>query len=137
MLFISKKRHQDIVDKLRAELRCKNEQLGGLQQELDNVKRTRHEIVEDVRYILQAGGELIETVDPLRGKELAEIGQYLPYLLSSRRHWDYEAKCDPESAENARKLGVECGLSLPDDPAQAVRVFLHHAHQILRHSDRK
>lgn len=130
-MFISKRRHLDEIDALRTELRDKSAQIVELQQKVNAVERSRHEIVEDVRYVLQAGGGLVGKADPLRGDELKAIGHYLPYLLSSRRHWDYESGFDQASAEEARRQGVEYGLNLPEDPAQAVRAFLDYAHEIL------
>lgn len=53
----------------------------------DELQRTRHEFIEDFRYVLEAGGDHVIGNDPLRGEHLRAVGHLLPYLLSGRRHW--------------------------------------------------
>lgn len=126
LMFVSPRRHRLETDRLTAELSRKDEQIAALERRLVEAERTRHELVEEVRYVIEAGGLHVESSDRLRGERLKSIGHVLPYLLSGRRQWH-----GPELPEigvsalmSAKQLAAEYGFTLPDDPVDAVKAML-------------
>jgi len=125
-MFISTHRHKQQIDRLAAELKGKVEQIAALERRAIEAERTRHEFIEELRYVIEAGGDHVIGNDPLRGEHLRTLGHVLPYLLSGRRHWN-----DPELpgiADSAvlrgKQLAAEYGFTLPDDPVDAVKAML-------------
>lgn len=124
-MFVSGHRHKREISRLTAELSDKNAQIVALEQRAIEAERTRHEFVEEIRYVIEAGGEHVSGNDALRGEHLKVLGHVLPYLLSGRRHWD-----DPEmrgvadsAVLRAQQLAAEYGFSLPDDPVHRVKAM--------------
>jgi hypothetical protein len=125
-MFVSTQRHKMVIDRFAAELRRRDEQIAALKQRVTEAERTRHEFIEEVRYVIEAGGDHVGDSDSLRGAHLKALGHVLPYLLSGRRHWN-----DPEMPQvadpavvNARQLAAEYGFTLPDEPVPAVKAML-------------
>ena len=121
----SARRHKLEIDRLTAELRKRDDEIAILERDVIESERTRHELIEEVRYVIEAGADHVSDSDALRGERLKTLGHVLPYLLSGRRHWD-----DPEMPEiagsavlEARHLAAEFGFSLPDDPVHAVKAM--------------
>ena len=127
------------VTHLTNELNERNEQfnrLSILEQQLEEVERSRHEIVQSVRYMIQAGGvaigsnDLFGKGDTLRGKQLENIGHTLPYLLSGRGHWyrgdplPEDVQSTKEAREIANSLASRYSFSLPDEPFYALLSML-------------
>lgn len=132
-MFVSTQRHKLEIDRLAAELMGRDEQIAALEQRVAEVERTRHELIEEVRYVIQASGEHVGSSDSLRGEHLETLGHVLPYVLSRRRHWT-----DPNMPEvadsavlNAKQLVAKYGFALPDDPVLAVKAMLDLATAIL------
>lgn len=124
-MFVSTHRHKQDTDRLAAELRARDEQIAVLEQRVIEAERTRHEFVEEARYVIEAGGDHVSSTDPLRGEHLKVLGHVLPYLLSGRRHWS-----DPEMPEvadsavlRAQQLAAEYGFSLPDEPVHRAKAM--------------
>lgn len=124
-MFVSARRHKLEIDRLATELKSREEHIAVLDRRVIEAKRTRHEFIEEVRYVIEAGADHVSDTDSLRGERLKTLGHVLPYLLSGRRHWD-----DPEMPEiagsavlEARQLAAEFGFSLPDDPVHAVKAM--------------
>lgn len=122
-MFVSTHHHKQEIDRLAATLKDKDEQIAALERRAVEAERTRHEFVEEIRYVIEAGGEHVSGNDALRGEHLKVLGHVLPYLLSGRRHWD-----DPEmpgvadsAVLRAQQLAAEYGFSLPDDPVHRVK----------------
>lgn len=126
-MFVSARRHQQEIDNLASDLRRKCEQLEAMEQRVVEAERSRHEIMEMVRSVIEEGGNVVSSNDALRGENLRTIGHVLPYLLSGRRHWNGLEM--PELADsaslNAKQLAAEYGFSLPGDPVDAVKAILN------------
>ena len=118
------------------ELNERNEQLNRLKQQLEEAERSRHEIVQSVRYMIQAAGveigssDLFGKGDALRGKQLEDIGHTLPYLLSGRSRWyrgdplPEDVHSTQEARETANRLAAKYSFSLPGEPFYALLSML-------------
>ena len=125
-MFVSTHHHKQEIARLAADLKDKDEQIADLERRAVEAERTRHDFMEEVRYVIEAGGDHVIGNDPLRGEHLRTLGHVLPYLLSGRRRWN-----DPElpgiadsSVLRAKQLAAAYGFILPDDPVDAVKAML-------------
>lgn len=114
------------MEQLASELEERDCQITALQERALQAEQTRHEFIEEMRYVIEAGSFQVQRDDPLRSEHLKMVGHVLPYLLSKRRHWgDLDM---PEFAESvqtkAKQLAAEYGFALPDDPVHAVKSML-------------
>lgn len=124
-MIISSRRHRLEMEELGGKLRASEWRVTDLEQRLSQVERSRHEFVEQMRYVLEAGGEALEEVDTLRGENLKRLGHVLPYLLTGRRHWDEAGVEDAGRVVlEARKLAAQQGFALPAEPASGVLAML-------------
>ncbi len=125
-MFVSTHHHKRETDRLNAELKDRDERIAALERLVVEAERTRHEFIEEIRYVIEAGGDHVIGNDPLRGEHLRTVGHVLPYLLSGRRHWSGpELQGVTDSAVlSAKQLAAEYGFSLPDDPEGAVKAML-------------
>jgi len=125
-MFVSTHHHKRETDRLTAELKDRDERIAALERRVVEAERTRHEFIEEIRYVIEAGGDYLFRNDRLRGDHLRTVGHVLPYLLSGRRHWiEPELPGVTDSAVlSAKLLAAEYGFSLPDDPQRAVKAML-------------
>ncbi len=125
-IFVSARRHKLESDRLAAELKNRDEQIYALERRVAETERVRHELIEEVRYLIEAGADHVGCTDSLRGEDLKTIGHVLPYLLSGRRCWDGPALQELAASEDlrARQLAADYGFRLPDDPVSAVKSML-------------
>ena len=125
-MFVSAHRHKAEINGLAAELRSKDESIAALEKRAIEAERTRHDFIEGVRYVIEAGGYHVGSSDSLRGERLKTLGHVLPYLLSGRRHWiDPEMPKIADSAiASGKQLAAEYGFTLPNDPEYAVKAML-------------
>ncbi len=86
-MFVSTHHHKRETDRLNAELKDRDERIAALERRVVEAERTRHEFIEEIRYVIEASGDHVISNDPLRGEHLRTVGHMLPYLLSGRRHW--------------------------------------------------
>lgn len=125
-MFVSERRHKAEIDWLTTEVEMRDNAIAALEKQLIEAERTRHDFIEEVRYVIEAGGHHVGGSDSRRGEHLKIVGYILPYLLSGRRHW-----IDPEmpdiagpAIESGKQLAAEYGFVLPDDPECAVKAML-------------
>ena len=125
-MFVSTHHHKRETDRLTAELKDRDERIAALERRVVEAERTRHEFIEEIRYVIEAAGDHVIGNDPLRGEHLRTLGHVLPYLLSGRRHWSGpELPGGADSAVlSAKHLAAEYSFSLPDDPEGAVKAML-------------
>ncbi|MCK8652942.1 hypothetical protein PQH03_28305 [Ralstonia insidiosa] len=125
-MFVSSRRHRLETDKLTSQLREQDQVIDGLAARIAMLERTRHDFVEEMRYVLESGASVLAREDEQTSDALRTLGHVLPYLLSGKRHWSDPAF--PESAASARgeaqKLAEAHGFVLPSDPEEAVKAML-------------
>lgn len=125
-MIISTRSHELAVAKLNELLQRKEAEIAVLERRISKGERSRHEIIEKVRSVIEAAGHRVGTTSAEQGEGLAGIGYALPYLLSGRRHW--EGPTIKEGSElaiqNASEIARKHGVSLPADPVQAVKAAL-------------
>jgi hypothetical protein len=121
-MFITKQRHEKAVRSLTAELTAKDSRIASLEQEVSELRRERHQLVEWAGYAISSGGDHVSHTEAERGDHLRELGRSLPYLLSGRRNW--YGTDDPHLAQRQldciQQLYTKYDLRLPDDPVARV-----------------
>jgi hypothetical protein len=121
-MFISKQRHENAVRSLAAEVTAKDSRIASLAQEVSELRRERHQLVEWAGYAIMSGGDHVSRSEAERGDHLRELGRSLPYLLSGRRNW--YGPDDSHLAERRldciQQLYTKYDLRLPDDPVARV-----------------
>lgn len=114
-MFVSSRRHRLETDKLTSQLREQDQVIDGLAARIAMLERTRHDFVEEMRYVLESGASVLAREDEQTSDALRTLGHVLPYLLSGKRHWSDPAF--PESAASARgeaqKLAEAHGFACP------------------------
>lgn len=122
-MFVSNSKHLVEVEQLRAELAERDQRISALTARAVKAERGAHEVVEQMRYVLEVAGDAGRADD---AETLGGIGHVLPYVFSGRRHWD-----DPDMPElvgvrvsAAQHIAAAHGFELPDDPAMAVASLL-------------
>jgi len=125
-MLLSSRRDRLDTDKLASQVQDQQEVIAGLEARIAMLERTRHDFVEEMRYVLESGALAVAREDEQRGDALKTLGHVLPYLLSGKRHWSDPAI--PESAaralSEAQKLAEAHGFVLPSEPVDAVRAML-------------
>ena len=125
-MFVSSRRHRTDTDRLASQVQGRDVVIADLEERIATLERTRHDFVEEMRYVLESGALAIARLDEQRGNALKTVGHVLPYLLSGKRHWC--ASVPPELAASAlseaRKLAEAHGFALPSDPVEAVKAML-------------
>lgn len=109
-------------------------QISALQAELNQVLRTRHNLVLGVRSVIEAAGTGRE-VDRDSRMQLRSIGQALPYVLSGRRDWEIERTDTDEVQRYRGRVGAHCnkhGFALPADSVEATNALLSLAAYLLQ-----
>jgi hypothetical protein len=125
MLFPSQ-RYKLENERLSAELQLKDQHIKDLERRAADAERTRHDLIEQVRYMLEAGADAIGELAPQRGEQLSTLGHVLPYLLSGKRHWSDPSGLGPaeDAQARARQLAEAHGFALPPDPVDSVKAML-------------
>lgn len=125
-MIVSTRRHKQEVGRLTSEVQNRDKQISALEKRAIEAERTRHNFLEEMRYVIEAGGEHVNGSNSLRGEHLKTLAHVLPYLLDGRRNWNDQKI--PEIAEsavlNAKQLATEYGFSLPNEPELAVQAML-------------
>ncbi|MDR8092951.1 hypothetical protein KPB05_36450 [Burkholderia gladioli] len=118
-MFISHAKHVAEVKQLRAELAERDRRISELTGRAAKAERAAHEVVEQMRYVLEVAAEAGRADD---AETLGSIGHVLPYVLSGRRHWGEPAPAESvtENLSTARCIASTHGFELPNDPAMAV-----------------
>lgn len=125
-MFVSSRQHRLDREKLASKIQDRDEVIAGLEARIAKLERTRHDLVEGMRYVIESGAVAMEREDGQRAGELKTLGHVLPYLLSGQRRWSEPAI--PESAacalSEAQALAEAHGFVLPSDPVEAVKAML-------------
>lgn len=125
-MFVSIAQHEAAVGRLTAALREKDLRIAAMEQQLSELERTRHDLVEWSGYVITSAADPVGDSDAMRGEQLKAIGRALPYLLNGRRTWDGPEMQNAAKAAISRvqQLAVDFGLSMPDDPVRRVHAML-------------
>lgn len=125
-MFVSAQRYKTETEDLTAQLREKEAAMEVLEARAAALERSRHNLVELMRYALESGAAVLAEVDEDRGRQAHIAGHALPYLLSGERHWGMRG--DDEYVNEIRmtveQLAAEYGFALPADPVEAVKATL-------------
>lgn len=126
-MFITEHRHEHEIASLAAQLKDKDTLIAALERRVLEAERSRHEIVEEVRYLIEAAADQCLRCDP-HAEHLRTLGHVLPYLLSGKRHWNDSARMvalsTADAVHDAKQLAAEFGFTLPDEPVDAVKAML-------------
>lgn len=125
-MFVSSRRHRLDTDKLASQVQGRDEVIAGLEARIAVLERTRHDFVEEMRYVLEYGASVVAREDEQRGVALKTLGHVLPYLLSGKRHWSGPTLTESSASalSEAHKLAAAHGFTLPSDPVEAVKAML-------------
>ncbi|MBA9846793.1 hypothetical protein DEE93_17710 [Ralstonia pickettii] len=125
-MLVSSRRHQLDTERLTSQVQRRDEVIAGLEARIEVLERTRHDFVEEMRYVLESGACVLAREDEARRDALKTVGHVLPYLLSGKRHWSEPAHLEAAASarSEAQKLAEVHGFVLPTDPEEAVKAML-------------
>lgn len=125
-MLMSSRRHRIEMERLAAEVQERDVKIAQLEARSAALEKSRHDLVEEMRYVIESGAEAVAQADVHRANQLKALGHVLPYILSGRRHWDEpgEFASAQYALEEAGKLAETSGFTLPTDPVEAVKAML-------------
>lgn len=125
---ISSKKYNEMQLKIEAQAALLSNQRCVIDEqntELDKSEKEKHNLVEQMRYTLQAAVSSIEKAEVDTG-QLENLAESLPYLLSGFRHWDEGEINDIGGSVrvNMGNLAEKYNFELPSSGYDAVMAML-------------
>ena len=125
-MFVTESRYRKDTRKLARTVEEREQLISTLQARIAVLEKSRHDIVEATRYVIESASEVVSDADPACGEDLRQLAHTLPYLLSRRRCWEVEP---PKGAADGHRSDAEAiasknGFRLPEEPVAAVMAML-------------